>query len=293
MKTLITKIFTLLTTYKQALSVLGLIVLLFLISLLSNFTYNFIKSPSQGLELSEEYSDTGYDDCNIMGIEMRGDIYTYVPLDSEGNKLEGYEDTTTSDQLLYLLDEAEYSDEILGTLIEVDSYGGSPGAAEEIANAIKTSQKPVVAFIRDAGTSAAYYAITPADKIFALKNSDVGSIGVTSSYVDNVSKNQQDGYSFVQLSAGKFKDSGSPDKPLTQEERNLFMRDIEILHENFIQTVSENRKISIEKVRTLADGSSVLGEKAKELGLIDEIGDYADAQAYLEELVGEMVNVCW
>jgi protease-4 len=290
MKNLITKILTLISKYKQVLSLLGLIVLLFLISLVSNFTYNFITSDEQELV---EYSDTGYDDCNVMGIEMRGDIYTYVPLDAEGNKLEGYEDTTTSDEVLYLLDQAEYSDEILGTLIEVDSYGGSPGAAEEIANAIKTSQKPVIAFIREAGLSAAYYAIAPADKIFALKNSDVGSIGVTQSYLDNVSKNQKEGYSFVQLSTGKFKDSGSPDKPLTQEERNLFMRDLKISHENFIQAVSENRNIAMEKVREIADGSTVLGEQAKELNLIDEIGGYDDAQAYLGELVGEEVSVCW
>jgi protease-4 len=290
MKNLIIKIRTLLAKYKQALSVLGLIFILFLISLFSNFTYNLISSSEQ---ISDEYSETGYDACNIMGIEIRGDLYTYVPYDSEGNIIEGYEDTSTSEDVLYLLGQAEASDEIKGTLIEVDSYGGSPAAAEEIANAVKYAQKPVVAFIREAGLSAAYYAITPADKIFALKNSDVGSIGVTQSYLDNVSKNQQDGYSFVQLSSGKFKDSGNPDKPLTQEEKNLFMRDLKISHENFIQAVSENRNIAIEKVREIADGSSVLGERAKELGLIDEIGDYSDAGMYLEELVGESTSVCW
>ncbi len=277
--------------YKQLLSVIGIIFLIFIISLLViNFTY---KDNTLSQQENEESSYTEQDDCNVLGIELRGEIFTYVPLYSDGNKTESFEDTTTSESVLNRLSEADWNDGIKGVLIEVDSYGGSPAAAEEISNAIKFLQKPVVAYIREAGLSAAYFAIAPADRIFALKNSNVGSIGVTQSYLNNVTKNQKDGYSFIQLSAGKFKDAGSPDKPLTQEERNLFMRDLEIVHENFIETVSENRNIAIENVRAIADGSSVLGEQAKELGLIDEIGDYSDAQIYLDKLIGEESSVCW
>jgi protease IV len=272
--------------HTRTLSLLSLILALFLISLLANFTYGLITSSNQ-----EEYA--GFDNCNVAPIQIRGELFTYIPTDAEGQILEGYEDTTASADVTYLVEEAEYTDEIKGILIEVDSFGGSPAAAEEVANALKASQKPVAAFIRGSGLSAAYFAITPADKIFALKSSDVGSIGVTQSYVDNVSKNQSEGYSFVQLSVGKFKDAGSPDKPLTQEEKNVFMRDLHILQENFIQTVSENRNIAIEKVRAIADGSSVLGVQAKELGLIDEIGDYTNALMYLEDEMEEEVRVCW
>lgn len=282
-----TQITNLYYEYKKGLLLVGILIFCSIAIFPLYGIYNAIK-PS-----AEKLSDTSYEDCNTMGIELRGDLYTYVPLDKDGNKLEGYEDTSTSEDALFLISEAEYYDNIKAILVEVDSYGGSPAAAEEIAGALKITKKPVVAFIRGAGTSAAYYAVTSADYIFALKNSDVGSIGVTQSYLDNVSKNQQEGYSFVQLSAGKFKDSGSPDKPITQEERDLFMRDLKIVHENFIQTVSENRKIALEKVRIIADGSIVLGEKAKELGLIDEIGNYDDAVLYLGDLVGEDVSVCW
>jgi len=71
------------------------------------------------------------------------------------------------------------------------------------------------------------------------------------------------------------------------------MRDLQIIHENFITTVSENRGIALEKVRAMADGSTVLGEQAKELGLIDGIGGYNEAVTYLEEILGEQVSVCW
>ncbi len=283
----LTKLHTFLTLHTRTLSLLGLILVLFLISLLANFTYGLITSNPE----PEQYVE--FENCNVAFLQLHGELVTYTPTDAEGQILEGYEDTTASEDVLYLLGEAEYADEIKGILIEVDSYGGSPAAAEEIANALKASQKPVAAFIRGAGLSAAYMAITPADQIFALKSSDVGSIGVTQSYLDNVSKNQSEGHSFVQLSAGKFKDAGLPDKPLTQEERELFMRDITILHENFIQTVSQNRNIAIEEIRKIADGSSVLGEQAQRLGLIDEIGDYDTALTYLEDVMGEEASVCW
>lgn len=277
------------TKFKQAIPALALIFGLFVLLLLSQFIYDsFFYSDESSY--SDDYS---YEGCNVMGVELRGELYTYVPRDAEGNKLEGYEDTTTSEDVLSLLDDAQFTDSIKGVLIEVDSYGGSSAPAEEISNYIKNMNKPVVSFIRGAGASAAYGSIVPSDYIFALKSSDVGSIGVTMSYLDNVSKNQQEGYSFIQLSTGKFKDAGTPDRPITQEERNLFMRDLKIIHENFIQTVSENRNIVIEKVREIADGSTVLGERAKELGLIDEIGDYSDATDYLGGLIDEDVSVCW
>lgn len=282
------------TKFKDIWIVCGVIFVLLLISIASQFIYNLIQPQVLNrTELSEDITSENYDDCNVVGIELRGELYTYVPRDEEGKKVEGYEDVATSEDLIYYLSDADYTDNIKAVVIEVDSYGGSPAAAEEIERAIKDMHKPVVAFIREAGVSAAYYAISPADYIFALKSSDVGSIGVTQSYVDNVSNNQKEGYSFVELSSGKFKDAGSPDKPLTQEERNLFMRDLKIIHENFIKSVSENREIAIEKVRAIADGSSVLGEQAKELGLIDEIGDYAIAVDYLSELIGEPASVCW
>jgi protease IV len=97
----------------------------------------------------------------------------------------------------------------------------------------------------------------------------------------------------IQLSSGKFKDMLDPNRTLSQEEKNLIKRDLEIVHENFIQAVSENRNITIEKVRLFADGSSVLGEQAKALGLIDEIGGYSEAIKYIESLIGEEASVCW
>ena len=71
------------------------------------------------------------------------------------------------------------------------------------------------------------------------------------------------------------------------------MRDLEIAHELFIEAVSLNRELPIEKVRALADGSSMPGQMALDNGLIDRIGSYYDAKDYLAELIGEEVEICW
>lgn len=242
---------------------------------------------------SSSYEEYGYENCNVAGINLHGSLSTYIPIDIDGNNIEGYEDSISSEDMIYYLQEAEDDLNIKAILIEVDSYGGSPVAGEEIANMIKRSSKPVVAVIRQSGISGAYLAISGADQIFASKNSDVGSIGVTMSYLDNVKKNEKEGLSYIQLSSGKFKDTGDANKSLSEEEKALFMRDVKIMHENFIKDVSENRNMPIEKVRALADGSTVLGEKAKELGLIDQIGGIYEVEKYLQEKIGEKPEACW
>lgn len=245
----------------------------------------------------EKYYEEDYDEvlgsletegCNVLGINLHGTLLTYIPLGSESD-LMADTDVVSSEDILYYLEEAEEDENIKAILVEADSFGGWPVAGEEIAEALKRLEKPSVAVVRQAGLSAAYYAISSADRIFASKYSDIGSIGVTSSYLENINKESR----FIELSSAKFKDAGDPNKPLTAEERALFMRDIRIVHENFVKAVSTNRNIPIEKVRALADGSSVLGERAKELGLIDEIGGLYETKKYLSEKIGEEVEVCW
>jgi signal peptide peptidase SppA len=271
---------------KDLLLILSLIFILFLVNFTSYYLYDYFNSNTGINTESGEY-------CNVQGILLRGDIYTYIPLSDDGYRIEGYEDSVSSEDISYLISEAEYNDDIKAILIEVDSYGGSPVAGEEIANEIKNITKPVIVYIRDGAVSAAYLAISSADKIFASKSSDIGGIGVTMSYLENFDKNQSEGIKYIQLSTGKFKDSGDPNKQITQEEINLFMRDLNIIHEDFIKYVSENRSIPIEGVRSVADGSTVLGNQAIEIGLIDQIGDYYSATEYISELIDEDVYDCW
>lgn len=264
-------------------------VLVFVLVFLINKYNNPILDSDSPLD---DLSSVSKGDCNVMGLNLHGSILTYVPEHSENDSYFDY-DVFGSEDIIYSINEANKDPKIKAIILEVDSSGGSPLAGEEISIAIKNSVKPIVALIRDAGLSASYLAISSADKIFASKYSDVGSIGVTMSYLNNVENNKNEGHAWEELSSGKFKDSGSPDRELTKEERDIFMRDVNIMYEDFIKDVSENRKIDIEAVRKFADGSFVLGKMAKELKLIDEIGGLPEVENYLEGIIGEKPEICW
>lgn len=265
-------------------------------TVIGNVAYSLVagwysNNNAQDSAISDSFSDTN-EDCSVIGVNLRGEILTYIPNQSESDPSYNY-DTVASEDITWAIRKANEDPKIKAILVEVDSAGGSPVGGEEIASAIENSDKPVIAHIREYGTSAAYWAISGADKIFASRNSDVGGIGVTSSHLNNVAKNQKEGYSYEQLSAGKYKDSWSPDKSLTNDERALILRDINIVHVNFIEAVAKNRSLPIEEVKRLADGSTVLGEMAKALRLIDEIGGIDEVENYLEKIIGEKPEVCW
>ena len=238
----------------------------------------------------EDWYDDEY--CNVSNIKLQGDLISYIS--NEGKDEDGISlwDETSSENIVKAIEEAERDDSIKAIVLEIDSPGGYPVAAEEVANALKRAKKPTIALIREYGTSGAYYAATGADIIFASQNSDIGSIGVTMSYLDHAEENEKDGLTYNQISAGKFKDSGDPEKPLTPEEKKIFMRDINILHENFIKAVADNRNLDIEKVRPLADGSTILGLMALENNLIDKIGGRYEVEEYLKEKFGGDIEIC-
>lgn len=228
--------------------------------------------------------------CNVMGVNMHGEVYTYLT-DSEYDL-----DAVSAEDIYYYLDQLDTDPEyknIKVVVLEIDSYGGAPVAGEEIANKINEMSVPVIAVIRGAGASAAYWTASAADRIFASKVSDIGSIGVTMSYLDSSSLSKEEGLDWISLSSGKYKDAGNPDKTLTEEEKKIFQRDLDIIHEEFIKTVAKNRNLPIEKVRELADGSTMLGEAALREGLVDEIGYLKEVKDYIRKTYDIEPDFCW
>lgn len=220
--------------------------------------------------------------CNIAVIPIVGNIIPYAGADQDvnGNELPP---STNPDDILSTLRGAENDPNILGVLARIDSSGGSPAASEIIANGFKNSSLPVAALIREIGTSGGYLVATGAKKIIAPPFSDVGSIGITMSYLENTVKNKKDGLQYVSLSSAKFKDAGNPDKPFTADERILIERDLKIYHDHFVKIVSENRNLPIEYIAKLADGSSMPGSLALKNKLIDSLGDQETARGWFAE----------
>jgi protease-4 len=179
---------------------------------------------------------------------------------------------------------------IEGVLFEVNSPGGTPVASEEIAKQIFSLELPNAALIGDIGASGGYMVASAADRIFASAMSDVGSIGVTMSYVEESKKNEKDGLTYVPLTTGQFKDAGDPNKPLSDEDRTYFQSQLDTINNEFIAFVAYTRNLTFDEVKKLADGSTLIGQKAVDAKLVDQIGNRDAVKAYFAETLGKDVS---
>lgn len=247
-------------------------------------------------DADQAYYDDSYIDtseCNVSWILVRWYIDTYEEFVDFEDETEGVPTITSADMVIAEIEAAEYDDNVKAIIVEIDSYGWSPVASEEIAQALKELEKPVYAHVRWMWVSGWYWVASSADTIYASKNSDIWSIGATMSYLDRTKYNEKEWWSYNQISSWKFKDSWSADKILTEEEKNLFQRDVDIIAENFIEAVSENRNIPLQQVQDMANGSTMLGAQALELGLIDKIWVMNEVYNDIEKDLGEEISICW
>ena len=249
------------------------------------FAYLFFTDDYEDYD-TENFEETAQ--CNVYAERIHGalDIYTQ-PSSDDGYVVVG------SDDIVFNIEAAANDDSVKGVLLDIDSPGGSPVAADEVAKALQALDKPSVAVIHGYGDSAAYWAATGADVIFASPISDVGSIGVTQSYLENVEYNTKEGFMYQQLSVGKYKDAGDPDKPLTPEEKQLAMKQLEFIYDYFVNVVATNRDIPVADVKKIATGQSFLGGEALKLKLIDQLGGLPEATTWLEKQIGAKPEFCW
>lgn len=193
------------------------------------------------------------------------------------------EQATSSSEIVQFIEDAEDDPSIRAIVFDINSPGGSAVASQEVADAVQKSTKPTVAWIRDSGTSGAFWVATAADKVVANPMSITGSIGVTASYLQFSGLLQDYNVSYEVLTAGRLKEVGSPFKALTQEERKLFQEQLDELHTYFIKAIAANRNLSEEMVRDYATGMFFLGSKAKELGFVDVLGGKDEVKKVLEQ----------
>lgn len=233
--------------------------------------------------------------CNVAVAQLYGTL-VYYPTENGGSPSsangDGTLDQTAAEDIRAQIEAADADPSIKAILLQVDSPGGDPVAGEDIADALKHASKPTVAFVADEGTSAAYWASTGAQTIFASADSALADIGVTESYLDSSQQDAQNGLTFESLTAGEYKDMGNPDAPLTPVEKDLFERDLNITLQNFIEQVAANRNLSVASVTAIADGSSMEGEMALQDGLIDKIGNIYDVENYIKGKIGTDAVLC-
>lgn len=188
-----------------------------------------------------------------------------------------------SNSIISYLDKAEEDAGVKGIILDINSGGGNVVASKEIATKVKNMKKPTVALIREVGASGAYWVASAADKIVADELSVTGSIGVRSGYLEFSELMRDYGVKYESLVGGKYKDAGSPYRELTDEERTILQNKVNLIHENFIKSVSENRGVNL---KPLATGMFFLGEEAVANGMIDYLGSKDKALEIVKELAG-------
>ena len=190
----------------------------------------------------------------------------------------------TSGTIMKQIREAAADDSVKALVLRIDSGGGSATAAEEVGRELlrfkEQTKKPIVATMGNTGASAAYWiAACASDKIYANATTLTGSIGVYIPYMNTEELFKKIGITSDKIKSGPYKDILTNDRPMTPEEKEILQNIVDEIYDQFVYTVSAGRRMETSKVRAIADGRIYTGRQAKNIGLVDELGDYYDALA--------------
>ena len=167
---------------------------------------------------------------------------------------------------------------IKGVILRINSPGGGVGPTQEIYREVVKLKEKKKVYV-SMGTSCAsggYYIASAAERLYANPSTITGSIGVIMQLmiVEDVLK--KIGVQSNTIKAGEFKDAGSPFREMTPAEREYMNGIVGSIYEQFMKDIALGRRMDLERVRKLAEGRIYTGNQAKDLGLIDAIGNFYD-----------------
>jgi protease-4 len=197
------------------------------------------------------------------------------------------ERTSMVAQLREELEKASKDKRVRGIILRLNTPGGTVTASDIIYQEIIRFKReraiPVVACMMEMATSGGYYVSIAADTIVAHPTSVTGSLGAIAVKFNAQGLMAKIGVEDETVTAGDKKDLFAPWRPLTEEERDIIQSMLNDFYQRFISLIAENRKtLSLEQVKTLADGRVYTADQALKNGLVDEIG-------YLDDVI-EMIK---
>jgi len=177
------------------------------------------------------------------------------------------------------LRDAKRDNDTKAVVLYINSPGGSAAASHAIYKEVRalSEEKPVIAVMDDVAASGGYYVACGAGKIMANGSTMTGSIGVIMSNIAYYGLMEKIGVQDTTIASGKYKDIGSPFRPMRADEKQLLQGLVKDVYEQFVDAVAEGREMPREEVLKVADGRIVTGRQALELGLVDALGSYYDA----------------
>jgi len=180
---------------------------------------------------------------------------------------------------------AKENKKIKAVVLRVNSPGGSALTSDIIAEKVKelASEKPVYVSMSSVAASGGYYISANANKIYVDRNTVTGSVGVVSVLVDYSSLLKDNGVNVEKISEGEYSDLYSADTFTEKKYNKIYNSNLKV-YEDFLNVVSNGRKIDKERLKELAEGRVWTGTEAVKNGLADEIGGlYSTIYAITED----------
>lgn len=184
-----------------------------------------------------------------------------------------------SEKYIKYIKELQDDDKIKAVVLRINSPGGSANASDEILFELQQlkKKKPLVVSFGDYAASGGYYIAMAADKIYSEPNTLTGSIGVfgVMPYFKDLANRNGVRSDIVATNANSAYYSSL--NGLTPYGVNLMTRSVEGTYKRFVHFVTQNRKRSFEDIDAIGGGRVWSGTRAKQIGLVDELGSLEDA----------------
>jgi protease-4 len=260
---------------KQNKAVFGILLIIFLsfvmLFIFASYTVRNLKGKGASFVTSEESS--------IAVVEINGVIMT-------------------SKDLVELVQAAEDDKDTQAIFLRINSPGGAVGPTQEVYEEVRRIDqlytdskgekgKPVYASFGSIAASGGYYLGAATRRIYANAGTLTGSIGVIMQFMD---LSRLYDFAMVKqnnITSGKYKDVGQPNRSMTEEEKALLKGIILDVHEQFMSDIQRTRKDRIKKdLKELAQGQIFSGRQAKDFGLVDEIASLWQAGRLVHKELG-------
>jgi protease IV len=193
-----------------------------------------------------------------------------------------------SKKTLKQIRELKSDEHLKAVVVRIDSPGGAVGPSQEIYDAVRdlAKTKKVVASMGALAASGGFYIACGAEKVYANPGTLTGSIGVVMQLPNVEGLMKWAKVDMNVITSGKLKDSGSPFRTMTPDERAYFETVLTDVHQQFIEAVAAGRKLPPEEVKPIADGRVFTGRQAKAMKMVDELGGFNDAVAAAAKMAG-------
>ena len=180
------------------------------------------------------------------------------------------------DNIAIKLEKALETKNLKGIVLRVNSPGGSALASEIIYQTLLKAGVPIYVSMSETAASGGYYISMAGNKVFADNATITGSIGVVSMIPKFYNAQNKYGITANSISKGKYSDMYNPFTPLTEETKTKISESMLSTYKEFKSRVSANRKIDDTILENYAQGKIWLGDEAKNIKLVDEIGGLED-----------------